>query len=139
MVKMRMGKILAAATSSIGAFFVLGATAFAITNGQQSSGSGSGSGGGNGLSITLVNPLGVSTFPQVVNNVIGFLATTIAIPLTVIFVLVGAFQMITSSGDPEKFTKGRKTLLYAAIGFAVALLATGVTSLIQNILNGGAP
>ncbi len=136
MTKMRIGKALTGMAASAGAFLVLGATAFAITNGQPSGGS---TGGAGGTSITLTNPLGVSTFPGVVNNVIGFLATTIAIPLTVIFVLVGAFQMITSSGDPEKFTKGRKTLLYAAIGFAVALLATGVTSLIQNILNGGAP
>ncbi len=90
----------------------------------------------NNTTITLSNPLSATSLPAVVNNVIGFLATDVAIPLTTIMVLVGAFQMITSSGDPEKFGKARKTLTYAAIGFAVALLATGLTSLIQNILNG---
>lgn len=87
-------------------------------------------------SVTLLDPLGGTNFSKVTTNVIQFLATDIAIPLTVIMVLVGAFQMMTSAGDPEKFSQGRKTLTYAAIGFAVALLATGITSLINNILTG---
>ena len=113
----RLSHAIAGAVAALGSFFVLGATAFA-------------------QSVTLTNPLGSTTFPQVVTNVTNFLATDIAIPLTVIMVLVGAFQMMTSSGDPEKFGKARKTLTYAAIGLAVALIATGVTTLIQNILNG---
>lgn len=104
------------AGTMIGTFFVLGATAFAD-------------------SVSLVNPLGTDSFPKLVDNVIGFLSTDVAIPLTVIMVLVGAFQMMTSTGDPEKFGRGRKTLLYAAIGFAVALLATDITSIISSILN----
>jgi hypothetical protein len=92
--------------------------------------------------ITLCDPLGANcqpgseTFASVANNVIAFLATTIAIPLTAIMVLVGAFQITTSAGDPEKFSQGRKTILYAAIGFVIALIATGVTSIINNLLTG---
>lgn len=84
--------------------------------------------------ISLTDPLGGASFATVANNVISFLATTIAIPLTAIMVLVGAFQITTSAGDPEKFSQGRKTILYAAIGFVVALIATGVTSIISSIL-----
>lgn len=86
--------------------------------------------------VKLVNPLGGQNFQQVTANIISFILNDIAIPLTVIMVLVGAFEMITSGGNAEKVSKGRKTLLYAAIGFAVVLLASGVTSLIQNILGG---
>lgn len=87
-------------------------------------------------SVTLVDPLGGASFTKITTNVINFLSTDIAIPLTVIMVLVGAFQMMTSAGDPEKATQGRKTLTWAAIGFAIAILASGITSLITNILTG---
>jgi hypothetical protein len=93
-------------------------------------------------SITLCDALGSNcqpggeTFASVANSVIYFISTTIAIPLTAIMVLVGALQITTSAGDPEKFSKGRKTIMYAAIGFAIALIATGVTSIISNLING---
>lgn len=57
----------------------------------------------------------------------------IGAPLVAIMVLVGGFYMVTSGGDPEKFTTGRKTILYAAIGFVVILLAKGAAAVIQNI------
>lgn len=91
---------------------------------------------------TLCDPLGTNcqkgneTFLSVVNNVAGFLFTDIAIPLATIMVLIGAFQFITGGGDPEKISKARKTILYAAIGFAVALIASGVSSIIKSILTG---
>jgi len=49
-------------------------------------------------------------------------------------VLIGGFQMITAAGNAEKFSSGRKTILYAAIGFAVVLAAKAVVVLIKNIL-----
>ena len=66
---------------------------------------------------------------------IGFIFWDVAIPLCTIMALVGAFQMMTSGGNPEKASQGRKTLMYAAIGFAVALIASGITGIIQSILN----
>jgi hypothetical protein len=49
-------------------------------------------------------------------------------------VLVGGFQLMMAGGDTEKVTRGRKTILYAAVGFAVVLLAKSVALIIQNIL-----
>ncbi len=96
------------------------------------------SSGGSGGTVTLPNPLGGGTggscgFTCVADRIINLLFN-IAIPLTAIMVLWGGFQMMTSSGDPEKFGKAQKTLLYAAIGFAVVLLARSVVPLIRNIL-----
>jgi len=85
--------------------------------------------------ITLPNPLSVNSFSGVVSQISSFLLL-IAVPLTAIMALVGGFQMITAGGDPEKFSSGRKTLMYAAIGFGVVLIAGGVASIIQNFLNG---
>lgn len=87
-----------------------------------------------GTGVTLVNPLGEdTTLVDIANRIIDFLFT-IAIPLTAILVLVGGFQMITAGGNPENFSKGKKTILYAAIGFAVVLLSKGVVGLIQNLV-----
>lgn len=86
-------------------------------------------------SVTLPNPLGSqSTLNSVVSIITNFLIY-IAAPLTAVMVLVGGFQMIVSGGNPEKISQGRKTLIWAAIGFAVVLLAGSVTSIIKSILS----
>ena len=84
----------------------------------------------------LTNALGAnSTFPTVLANVNAFLLA-IAAPICGIMVVWGGFQMITAGGNPEKFSSGKKTLLYAAVGFAVVVLASGAAQLIQSILKG---
>lgn len=88
----------------------------------------------NGTTLTLRNPLGAScndlTCP--VSAVANFLFT-ISIPICAIMVLVGGFQMMTAAGEPEKISKGRKTIMWAVIGFVVVLLAGSVASLIQSL------
>jgi hypothetical protein len=85
--------------------------------------------------VTLTDPLGGNeTFLSVLNNIAAFLFTDIAVPLSVIMVLVGAFQFMTGAGDAEKISKAKKTIMYAAIGFAIALIASGVSSIIKSIL-----
>lgn len=91
--------------------------------------------GGNpppGSGITLPNPLSCSTVFCLLDKVLVFLFN-IAIPITVIMVLVGAFQILTAGGDPAKFTTGRNTILYAAGGFAVVVLANSITAIIRSI------
>lgn len=84
-------------------------------------------------SLTLTNPLGQNaTFQTVLNNVNVFLLA-IAAPICGIMVVWGGFQMITAAGNPEKFSSGKKTLLYAAIGFAVVIFASSVVPVIQSI------
>jgi hypothetical protein len=61
----------------------------------------------------------------------GGIATTIAVGM----VLVGAFQIMFAGGDPEKFKRGRTTILYTAIGYAIILVGWGLTSIIQDFLS----
>jgi len=87
--------------------------------------------------ISLTDPLGGhETFTTVSTAVAGFLFWDVAAPLSIIMVLVGAFQLITSSGDPEKVSQGRKTVMYAAIGLVVALIAGGAVSIIRSFISG---
>jgi hypothetical protein len=44
--------------------------------------------------------------------------------------------MITARGNPEKFSEGKKTLLYAAVGFVVVIFASSVAPLIKSIFGG---
>ena len=113
-------KVVAAGAAAVSYFLILG-VAYADT--QQS--------------ITLADPLGgKESFASVATAVAGFLFWDIAAPLSVIMVLVGAFQLITSSGDPEKVSQGRKTILWAAVGLAIALLAGGAVSIIKSFISG---
>jgi|SRR6185437_5719254 len=123
-------KKMAAAGTSLAALAVTTATAFAQASNAPNS-------------VQLCDPLGGSgcgaggeTFQSVATNVANFLFTDIAIPLSTIMILVGAFQFMSAAGDPEKVSRGRKTIMYAAIGFGLALIASGVTKLITSILTG---
>jgi hypothetical protein len=87
--------------------------------------------------IKLSDPLGGSeSFTSVSTAVAGFLFWDIAAPLSTIMVLVGAFQLMTSAGDPEKVSQGKKTVMYAAIGLVIALIAGGIVSIIKSFITG---
>ena len=67
---------------------------------------------------------------NVLNAVIG-----IAGLVAVIFVIIGGFQYMTSTGDPGKTKKAKDTILYAVIGLAVCALAFAIVNFfIGNIL-----
>jgi hypothetical protein len=87
----------------------------------------------------LINPLAANgsnpTFQTVLSNISSFLLL-IAAPICGIMVVWGGFQMITARGNPEKFSEGKKTLLYAAIGFVVVIFASSVVPLLQSIFSG---
>jgi type IV secretory pathway VirB2 component (pilin) len=51
-----------------------------------------------------------------------------------IFMMVGGYQMITASGDPQKFDTGKRTLLFAAIGFIIILAADKIVDFLRSIV-----
>jgi len=51
-----------------------------------------------------------------------------------IFILLGAFNIITAGGSPEKVTSGRSYIIYAVAGVIVALLAKAIPLVARNIL-----
>lgn len=61
----------------------------------------------------------------------GGIATTIAVGM----ILVGSFQIMFAGGDEERFKRGKKTILYTAIGYAIILVGWGLTSIIQDFLS----
>ena len=58
----------------------------------------------------------------------------IAPPIAVLMVIIGAFMILTAGGDPEKVKKGRATLLWTAVGFAIILGAKLIMDLIKELI-----
>lgn len=56
------------------------------------------------------------------------------VALSAIWILLGAFYLLTAVGDPEKIKKGRDYIMYAAIGLIVALLAKAIPGIAKTIL-----
>jgi hypothetical protein len=84
--------------------------------------------------ITINNPLQVNNIQDLISGVAHYLAFYIAPAIVVIMVLYGAFQILTAGGAPEKIATGRKTILYAVIGYAVVLIAAGIVAVIQDLI-----
>lgn len=56
--------------------------------------------------------------------------------LSIIFVLLAAFQFVTGGGDAKKIEEARQKLIWAAVGIIIALLAKGLVPVIRNIVGG---
>lgn len=83
------------------------------------------------LAVVFANPIKYGTIPQVINAIINFIMI-VSIPLLAGVVIYGGLLMITSSGEPEKFNNGWKTILFAVVGFIVILLAKGIALAVNN-------
>lgn len=95
-------------------------------------GGGTGSSGGSGLNIP--NPLGEgTTIYSLLDRIVNYLIY-IAIPITTVMILYGAFQILTAAGNPEKAKTGRSTILYAAMGLGIVIISKGITYIIKEIL-----
>lgn len=84
--------------------------------------------------LTLPNTLGAgSTIPSLISRL--FIALVyLAAFIAPIFIIYGAFQMLTSAGNVEKFAAGKKTILYTVIGFMIVLAAQGIVEIVKKVL-----
>jgi len=84
--------------------------------------------------IDLPNPLGQgTTFITIINNVLNYLIY-ISVPILALMILIGGFQILTARDNPEKIGSGRKTIMYAVIGFAIVLISKGVALILLKII-----
>jgi len=54
--------------------------------------------------------------------------------LAIIFVLAGAFYILTAGGTPERVTTGRMFIVWAVVGVLIALLAKAIPTIVKNVL-----
>ena len=86
-----------------------------------------------GGGFTIPNPLTCANFQDCLQRIIQGLII-LAAPVVVVMVVVGAYQILTSAGNPEKVSGAKKTIIYAVIGFAIILLAQGLVFILRDLI-----
>jgi hypothetical protein len=95
---------------------------------------GQGNTGNNNSGITITNPIGANSFTELLERIVNWLINIGGV-IAVAMVIYGALQMILAAGKPENFKKGKQTVMYAVIGYAIILIGWGITKIIQSILS----
>lgn len=72
-----------------------------------------------------------STVTDVIVYVIKILLQ-VAMGIAVLFIIIGGYQYITSAGNEERATKGRKTLVNALIGLVLIIFSYTIVSVLNN-------
>jgi hypothetical protein len=54
-----------------------------------------------------------------------------------IMILIGAFNIVTAGGSPEKVNTGRSYIIFAAVGIIIALIAKLIPTIAKNIIGLG--
>jgi len=70
-----------------------------------------------------------STAGNIINWSLG-----IAGALAILFIIIGAFRMVTSAGDQEQYELGKKTVTYAIIGIVVIALSLLIVNTLITII-----
>lgn len=81
----------------------------------------------------ICNPLCVDNFQDILNVISGFIFW-LAIIASPILILIGAFYILISGGDVNKFGMGRRIIQYTLIGLAIVLLSRALVSFFQSVL-----
>jgi magnesium-transporting ATPase (P-type) len=93
-----------------------------------------------GVSISPAQPgtnggVGSSTpLNSIINNIIVIIFS-VAILLVLFFLILGAFNWITSGGDKEKIKSARGTIIHALVGLAILALAFVIITVAGSLLN----
>jgi len=90
-------------------------------------------GGGGGGTISLPNPLSCENLGCIIKKIISELQK-LAIPIVIIMVLIGGFQIMTAGGNEERVKQGKSTIWWAVIGYVIILLANGLVLVIESVL-----
>lgn len=80
--------------------------------------------------------LAVATIEQVINNVRTWLVGLLA-SLATVFLTIGGARYLMAGGDPAEVEKGKTALKSAAFGYALAVLAPVVVTVLQHLVGAG--
>lgn len=91
---------------------------------------------GIGYGISTVGGLNTNkdlqnTMQSILSIVLGFAGT-----ISLIFVIIGGINIVTSNGNKEKYGKNMKLMLTGAVAFLIILFAYAVSRLILGFLGG---
>lgn len=90
------------------------------------------------LGVDFVNPIGTgtsasTTFDEMLVRILSWL-WPLSLAIAVLMILIGAYYMVLSGGDPQKVATGKKVVMYALIGVAIVTISRGIVELVRLIL-----
>ncbi|WP_432830890.1 pilin [Dactylosporangium sp. CA-092794] len=80
-------------------------------------------------------PLAVNDLPTVIGNLTAWITGIIASVAT-LFLTIGGSRYLMAGGDPSELERAKGSLKGAGIGYALALLAPVILTILRNILGG---
>jgi len=83
--------------------------------------------------VEFQNPLEYETFGELIDAIIKFIFY-IAVVVTPLMIIIGAFYILTAAGDPKKIGTGKNVIIYTLIGLAIILLARGLIAMIESLI-----
>jgi hypothetical protein len=89
---------------------------------------------GSGTGI-ISNPIKATSFAELINMITKWILD-IAMVLAPLIIVYGGFTYITAAGDPGKMETGKKIIIYAVLGFILALLATSLVDVFKTFVSG---
>jgi hypothetical protein len=87
---------------------------------------------------SIVTPDGQNGHPTLTNFILRIALNILKLAMIAVgyiaafFILYGGFQFLTSRGSPDSNAKARKTILDAAIGLVISLVAVGIVGFIAG-------
>lgn len=78
------------------------------------------------------SPCGICCLLQTVYSVTDWIFVLL-VALTTVFVIWGAFKILTAKDSAEEVGKGRQYIMYAALGLLVAFLAKAVPQIVKVV------
>jgi uncharacterized membrane protein len=88
----------------------------------------------NKIAQTVSNPFPVVTadgsfITTVLDIVFGIFGA-----VAVLFIVIGGFRYVISSGDPKNTAKAKNTIIYALVGLLITLSATAIVNFVAGKL-----
>ncbi len=84
--------------------------------------------------VGIIDP-GTTDVPTIINEVISWVLLLVG-GVTVLFIVLGGFQYVTSAGNKERAESAKRTLTYAVVGLVIVILAKIIVSLVTNSIKG---
>jgi len=91
-----------------------------------------------GLLVVFATPAfaGTTTLSGVIDNLRNWIVGILTAVAT-LFLTIGGLRYLTAGGDPGQVEKAKIALKSAAIGYALAILAPLMVSILASIVGGG--
>lgn len=88
----------------------------------------------NAGSYSIQNPLGTSTFPELLTKLLDA-AIAIGIPVAVLFIVWAGFRFILARGKPGELEKARTNFLWTIVGIGIFLGASIIAKILEGTVN----